>query len=574
MPLLGKSHPVLLLSVCVALSLADSKAGADERARDKKINDYTKYVVRHYGNANVGEELLARNKNVSCLKCHAIDGDEKNAPNMRGVADKFSREDLVRHILDPSLTILPGFETTSFLMEDGRALSGNLRGVTSETYTVWDVEGKPNTIRRDQVLEQRVSTKSLMPDNLIDHISREQLSDLIAFVESLRTTRRKGLVGRETEVNIQKLSEPLQFRPFHAKSLAFDRPVWFEPIPGFSNQFVVLEHQSARVWRLIKSDDGDKKELFLDLKSEVSHGPNEGLMCIAFHTDYVKNGRYFLKHENRSGGNLETRVIERMAAANRLVDSGADSRQLFSVDQPAGNHNGGCIRFGPDGFLYIAFGDGGPQKDPNGNAQSLHRLLGSMMRIDVNTRSEGLPYGIPSDNPLVAKSSRDSKLRSEIWATGFREPWRFSFDSLTGELWVGDVGQVKYEEVTIVRGGENHGWNVLEGFEPFSEQYEKPDVDYTPPVFAYSHSLGASVTGGHVYRGDSQSSFYGMYVFGDFESRRVWGIRQQDRKLTKILELGRSPIAMSAFGIDHEGELYMVGFDGIIYELDFSNREF
>jgi len=441
------------------------------------------------------------------LKCHAVDGEEKMAPNLRGIADKFSRADLVRHIVDPSFTIRPGFETTNFVMADGRVLSGRLREVSDENYTIWDADGKTITIPKDEVEEQSVSTTSLMPDDLIKEISREQLSDLVAFIESHRTTRRKGLSARDSEVDIPKLSQPIEFVPFHDKEISFERPVWFEAIPGQKNQFVILEHQKAKVWRLTKSDDGDRKELFLDLKSEVSKGPNEGLMSIAFHPDYVSNGRYFLKHENRDTGKLRTFVIERQATEDRLRDSYSKSRRLFHVDQPAGNHNGGCIQFGPDGYLYIAFGDGGPQKDPNGRGQSLRHFLGSMLRIDVDSKSGDLPYGIPADNPFVKLAKDDDKIRTELWATGFREPWRFSFDSENGDLWVGDVGQVDFEEVAIVRRGENHGWNVLEGFDPFSDEYKRDDAVFTPPVFAYSHSLGASVTGGHVYRGSRYPKF-------------------------------------------------------------------
>lgn len=570
---LPRSCPSLILILAFALfGCATTQAFAKDDDREKIINSYVKYVVRHYGDAIAGKEMLEKKNGLTCLKCHAVDGEEKMAPNLRGIADKFSRADLVRHIIDPSFTIRPGFETTNFVMADGRVLSGNLRKVSNEGYTIWDAEGKTVTIAKDQVEEQSVSTTSLMPDDLIKEISREQLTDLVAFIESLRTTRRKGLSARDTEVEIPSLSQPVKFIQFHDKEINFERPVWFEAIPGQKNQFVILEHQTAKVWRLVKSDDGDRKELFLDLKSEVSKGPNEGLMSIAFHPDYVSNGRYFLKHESRDTGKLQTFVIERRATEDRLSDSGATSRRLFHVDQPAGNHNGGCIQFGPDGYLYIAFGDGGPQKDPNGHGQSLYDFLGSMLRIDVDSKTDGLPYGIPADNPFNELALDDDKIRTELWATGFREPWRFSFDSVTGDLWVGDVGQVDFEEVAIVRRGENHGWNVIEGYDPFSDEYKRDGVVFTPPVFAYSHSLGASVTGGHVYRGSLYPQFHGMYVFGDFESRRVWGIQCSDRKLVSVMELGRSPCAMSSFGIDHEGELYLVGFDGNIYKIEFNNE--
>ena len=228
-------------------------------------------------------------------------------------------------------------------------------------------------------------------------------------------------------------------------------------------------------------------------------------------------------------------------------------------------HNGGHIAFGPDGFLYIGMGDTGPQGDPRGHGQDLSTLLGKMSRIDVDHTEAGRPYAIPGDNPFRARPGA----RPEIWALGFREPWRFSFDPPTGDLWIGDVGQDLYEEVTIARVGENHGWNVLEGFRPFSDRFAKADVRYVPPVFAYHHRVGVSVTGGFVYRGRMNPSLAGKYVCGDYETRRVWALEQHDRNLTSIVEIGRAPDRIVSFGVDSEGQIHVVGFDhGLIYRID------
>jgi len=215
-------------------------------------------------------------------------------------------------------------------------------------------------------------------------------------------------------------------------------------------------------------------------------------------------------------------------------------------------------------------GDTGPQEDPQGHGQNTTLLLGKMLRIDVDHPANGRPYAIPPDNPFVNRND----VRPEIWALGFREPWRFSFDPLTGEFWVGDVGQDRYEEVDIVLPGENYGWNVYEGFEPFSNRYRKPGADYVLPVFAYARKFGVSVTGGWIYRGDTNSSFYGVYIFGDYQSRRLWGLTQENRQLKKIRELGLAPQRIVSFGRDLQGELYLVGYEGTIYRIDFQNAVF
>ena len=223
-------------------------------------------------------------------------------------------------------------------------------------------------------------------------------------------------------------------------------------------------------------------------------------------------------------------------------------------------HTGGVMAFGSsDGFLYVGVDDGGSQEGPEGNAQNLRLLLSSILRIDVDHRSPGFPYAIPVSNPFF--KSPDPQLRKEIWAYGFRQPWRFSFDPITQDLWVGDVGQNDYEEIAIVRSGENHGWNVYEGHAQFSEKYRREGVYYAPPVVSLLRKHGVSVTGGHDYRGKRSPSYEGVYIFGDFESKRVWGLTQEDGTLKEIREIGQSPDRIASFGIDSSGELYVVGYD-------------
>jgi glucose/arabinose dehydrogenase len=225
-------------------------------------------------------------------------------------------------------------------------------------------------------------------------------------------------------------------------------------------------------------------------------------------------------------------------------------------------------------MLYIAFGDGGFQRDPNGNGQNPRIHHGSMLRIDVDQQPDGRPYGIPPDNPFLAAHEADPTILPETWAIGLREPWRFSFDAATGDLWLGDVGQDAFEEVCLVRPGENHGWNVYEGFEPFSDEYRREGETFAFPLFVYPHSFGVSVTGGFVYRGERSPTFEGVYIFGDYDTRRVWGLTQHGGRLTSVRELGECPEHIASFGYDETGELYVVGYEGTIFHLDLSRSRF
>jgi glucose/arabinose dehydrogenase len=366
---------------------------------------------------------------------------------------------------------------------------------------------------------------------------------------------------------VEGSSTPVTFSKFIPDALRFEKPVWMSQIPNTKSQFVVLEHRSGKAFRIFSDAKGEfQKELFGDFSDSVSDGPWEGLMCLAFHPDFTQNRRYFLKHETIRDGQRWTIIVERFADADLLHDSGQPSKEFLAIKQPADNHNGGTLMFGPDGYLYFAMGDGGPQEDPNGYSQSLYSLLGKMHRIDVNQPSNGLPYSIPNDNPF--SGSTDLKVRQEIWATGLREPWRFSFDRLTGDLWVGDVGQGKYEEATIVKKGENHGWNVYESFEPFSDQYRVEGSEFSWPVFVYSRHLGNSITGGYVYRGNKASPYYGAYICADFTTRRTFAIWQKDGRTTKANQIGLAPSPPSSFAEGLDGKVYLIGYDGLIYAVD------
>ncbi len=554
-------------AVCFLFSTALCFAEADRSETTAQNNIYRDFALANDGNADAGKELFNSSKCL-CSNCHRISGLERSGPNLGGIADKYSRKELIRHVIEPNAIVMPGFGQTIVSLTDGRTITGRIERATKLEVRIIDATGKQTNLKRDDVDRLTSSPTSMMPDNLTSLISKQEFADVIAYLSSLHFGVTSGRGPGNAEISISHLETPVEFLPLHATDLKFEAPVWCGSLPGHPGQLLILEHQEGRIWRLIGEDKHARKELFLDVAESIHASPNQGLMCLAFHPDYLKNGRYFLEYEVQENNKVKTLVVERRAAEDRLRDNGDESIRLLDVEQPAFNHNGGCIAFGPDGMLYAAFGDGGPQRDPNGYSQNLSELKGAMIRIDVDKRVDGKPYSIPADNPFVADSKSDRSIRPETWAIGFREPWRFSFDSLNGDLWLGDVGQEKYEEVAIVKRGENHGWNVREGFQPYSDEFRRPGEQYVDPVFVYEHGLGFSITGGHVYRGDKDSSFYGVYIFGDYNTRRVWGLKMSNGKLDSVRQIGTAPGGIASFGVDHNGEVLLVTYDGMVYRMN------
>ena len=547
-------------------------AGADEPLQ--QIDSYRQFALEHPGNAKAGEQLFLTEKKLACANCHRITGAEKSGPNLDGIADKYSRRDLIENILKPSLSIKPGYEQSTVITRDGRSIVGRITRLQKSMVKLINAEGKTIDVAGTDVEEIRQSPLSMMPENLVFSVAPQQFSDLVAYLETLHFAVITGFRGPAEPVAVTRIKQPVSFTPILPTEMKFANPVWCSALPGVPGQLMVLEQQEAKVWRLEPTPSGMRRHLFLDLGGQVKYGANWGLLCIAFHPEFKTNRRYFLKHQVEEQSVVKTVVVERQANEDLLSDAGVPSRRLFEVEQPAFNHNGGCLAFGPDGMLYIGYGDGGFQRDPNGNGQNLHTAHSKMIRIDVDHRDEGLPYAIPKDNPFLKAHERDPAVLPEMWATGLREPWRFSFDSKTGDLWVGDVGQDRWEAVCLVRAGENHGWNVYESYEPFSNEYRRAGEKFTFPLYAYPHSFGVCVTGGYVYRGSRAPSFEGIYIFGDYETRRVWGLKQEAGKLVAVHELGEAPQHIASFGVDENGEIYLVGYEGAIFHVDLSQSKF
>ncbi len=338
------------------------------------------------------------------------------------------------------------------------------------------------------------------------------------------------------------------------------QPLDLQSVSGDRERLYVVE-QGGRI-RVIRNGQLQAAS-FLDISDRVSAGGERGLLGLAFHPRFPVNGRFFVNYTDRRG---DTRIAEFHAASADTADP-ASERQLLLVGQPFANHNGGGLAFGDDGKLYVALGDGGSGGDPLGNAQQLATLLGKLLRIDVDA---GDPYGVPPDNPFATTPGA----RREIWAYGLRNPFRFAFDRATGDLYVGDVGQSAREEVDFARaprrGGENYGWNVMEGSQCYAPRSGCNRSGLTLPVYEYDHGEGCSITAGVVYRGCRMPALAGSFFFGDFCSGFVRSLRVVDGVASDVRRWpGLAGIeTISAFGLDASGEMYVVDYGGSVFALE------
>ena len=514
------------------------------------------------GDAARGKIVFA-SKEAACNKCHEVEGRKPLAgPALGVIGDKLTRDQMIQAVLEPSARIHPDHATLVVTTKSGLTHTGVLRQRSDDHLELLDAEAKLLKIPLRDVDDQKRSPTSLMPTGLHKTVTAEQFTDLIQYLSTLKQPDGVAYPGMPAEIPM--LAKPAKLVPFHSDEMKFDHPVWILAKPGSENTFLIVEQQARKIWQLEKKSQGDKRTLFADLSHEAITGQFEGVMCMAFHPNFLKNRKYYLNYHVREEGVFSPVIVERHANRALSKDLGGASRRLLRIKQGTDLHWGGMLAFGPDGYLYIGAGDGGPQEDPDGHGQDLSTFMGKILRIDVN-RSEGdRPYAIPASNPF---RNAGPEVLPEIWAYGFRMPWRFSWDSETKDMWVGDIGQNLFEEVNIARVGENHGWNVYEGFAPFSNQYRRAEESFTPPVVSYRRKEGVSVTGGYVYRGKKSPSYVGTYIFSDFESKRIWAIRQADRKLVEIRQIGTVPQKPSSFGVAPDGELFIVGYEGTIYKL-------
>jgi len=337
----------------------------------------------------------------------------------------------------------------------------------------------------------------------------------------------------------------------------FNQPVAIENV-GDSRLFVVEQNGIIKVM-------DDSIYNFIDIDARVRSGGERGLLGLAFHPDFLSNGLFYVNYTQASGA---TRISKFNLMENDLLMADPNSEEiLLEISQPYSNHNGGDLNFGPDGYLYIATGDGGAGGDPENYSQNNQSLLGKMLRIDVDG---GSPYAIPPDNPFI----NDPNTLNEIWATGLRNPWRFNFDAENGDMWIGDVGQGAREEINYQAanspGGENYGWRCYEGNLPFNTNGCADSANYQFPIFDYLHNGdtgGFSVTGGAVYRGTDYPNFFGKYICADFATGNFWSIELNENPDNSVELLGNGNISPSTFGFDQDGEMYVADYGGSIYRI-------
>jgi glucose/arabinose dehydrogenase len=335
----------------------------------------------------------------------------------------------------------------------------------------------------------------------------------------------------------------------------FERPISITHAGDGTGRIFIVEKTGA-----IRIVDGLGNLLpapFLELGSQVSTGSEQGVLGLAFHPEYAATGLFFVHYTNTGGDTVVSRFS--VSADSNVADPTSEV-QILTVVQPYANHNGGQIAFGPDGYLYIGLGDGGAGGDPGDRAQDKALLLGKILRIDVDGQDPGLQYAIPPDNPFVGVPG----VREEIWAVGLRNPWRFSFDRLTGDLFMGDVGQYEWEEINVQpassSGGENWGWRCYEGNVPFNTDDCLPVANYFFPILVYQHAAGnCSVNGGYRYRGPNYPNLHGRYLFGDYCSGRIWA-GAFDGASWSADEVFDMTSYQSTFGEDEDGELLVASY--------------
>jgi glucose/arabinose dehydrogenase len=390
-------------------------------------------------------------------------------------------------------------------------------------------------------------------------------------------TKKKARGEPAPVTSLPKLATAVAF-----PKLKFDRPVTMAYPNDDSNLLFVVEQHAKKIWSFPNDRSTSDKQLFLELPDQINRGNEEGLLGMAFHPKYKENKSFFVYYSADDQGKRHS-VVSRFKASSdnpRAADPRSEERIWVSAEDPFENHNGGHIDFGPDGFLYITLGDGGLADDPMSSGQNPADWFASILRIDVDHPSGGKLYGIPADNP-ARRAKKFARWAPEVYCIGLRNVWKFSFDRQTGDLWAGDVGQNLWEMVHRIENGGNYGWSIKEAFHPFQPQRrQRPDSasKIAPPIVEYPHSptkdrpdSGLSITGGYVYRGKKLPALAGVYVYGDYDSGRIWGLRYENGKLlesSELIDMGKNPkLNIASFGEDSQGELYILAFDGRIHEL-------
>ncbi|MEX2359425.1 MAG: PQQ-dependent sugar dehydrogenase, partial [Pirellulaceae bacterium] len=343
--------------------------------------------------------------------------------------------------------------------------------------------------------------------------------------------------------------------------LQFSKPVVLTKAPGIDRWF--LAELAGRIVSFSDDSKVRQTDLFVDLAAHIDDVQH--IYGMTFHPDFEQNRFVYICYLTGQGFRGDARVSRFKVTGDSPPQCDPRSEQLL-LKWPTGGHNGGCLKFGPDGYLYISTGDGAAPSppDPEAVGQNLADLKSSILRIDVDRTSPGLPYRIPEDNPFVDLKNA----RPEIWAYGFRNPWKMNFDGLSGDLWLGDVGWESWEMVHRIERGGNYGWSIMEGPLPIRPEAMRGPTPVQPPVVALPRSEAASVTGGQVYRGSNFPEIQGAYIFGDYETRKVWATRLDAEGTASTEEIAATDLRLITFGEDEQGELYLVDYDkGTVHQL-------
>ena len=344
-------------------------------------------------------------------------------------------------------------------------------------------------------------------------------------------------------------------------NLNFTRPVDLQNAGDQSDRIFVVE-QRGLIHVFPNDSSVLETEIFIDLQDSLNDtGSEEGLLGLAFHPNYKENGYFYVNYTDLSP---RRSVIARYQVSENDPDKADPNSEfiLLEFNQPQSNHNGGQLAFGLDGYLYIATGDGGGGGDNHGeigNGQDRTNLLGKILRIDVDNMDDELNYAIPEDNPFVGNQE---DYREEIFAYGLRNPWRMSFDPITGWLWAGDVGQGDYEEIDIIENGKNYGWRIMEGLHCYNPSSGCDQTGFELPIWEYDHDIGYSITGGYVYRGSAVPGLTGKYIYGDYVTRWLWALSYDGVNPAENDTVTQSPSDISSFGIDESKELFICTFNG------------
>lgn len=346
-------------------------------------------------------------------------------------------------------------------------------------------------------------------------------------------------------------------------NLSFDFPVALTHAGDNTNRiFLVSLYGKVYVFPNDSNVTAAQKKIFLDILPLARYDGEMGLLGIAFHPNYAANGYFYIHYNDVNDGHTIIARYSRSISDPDKADS-LSGLKLMEIYQPFGNHKGGQMFFGQDGYLYLGLGDGGSQGDPGNRAQNPDSLLGKILRIDVNNTSGSLNYAIPPDNPYAGGGGR-----AEIYALGFRNPWRFSQDPLTGLIYVGDVGQDNYEEIDILQKGKNYGWRITEGFHCYNPAFGCDTTDITMPIKEYNHTTGCSIIGGYVYRGQRRPELTGAYIYGDYCSGKISMIRYNGSIVSQDSLLIDTPNLILAFGTDQNNELYCLCQNSNVYRFN------